>query len=186
MRKQAEEFIKSGGMTRAEIEERNTLAAWVRYMARNPIYFQFVFKMPMNEANLINAAVQIFGNGHRYYEPVLRVNKYRHKPKRAPMLYGVKEIAAYLGKSVTQVYYYSKHDNLPAWHENGKMVAYVGKLKFWMRTRRMVLGKLEKWVRSSEGKKVLAKAYKVAKKSSAEYAKASTINLEVLARPFTR
>ena len=48
------------------------------------------------------------------------------------------------------------------------------------------VGKLEKWVRSSEGKKVLAKAYKVAKKSSAEYAKASTINLEVLARPFTR
>ena len=46
--------------------------------------------------------------------------------------------------------------------------------------------KLEKWVRSEEGKKALAKAFKVAKKSSAEYAKASTINLEVLARPFTR
>lgn len=127
-------------LRKSENVERNTLEAWVRYMTRNPLYFQFVFKMPMNEANLINAAVQIFGNGHKYYEPVLKINKYRHKSKRAPMLRGVKEIAAYMGRSMTQVYYYSKHDNLPAWHENGKMVAYVGKLKYWMRVRRMAHG----------------------------------------------
>jgi hypothetical protein len=127
-------------LRKSENVERNTLEAWVRYMTRNPLYFQFVFKMPMNEANLINAAVQIFGNGHRYYEPVLRVNKYRHKPKRAPMLYGVKEIAAYLGKSVTQVYFYSKHGQLPVWHENGRMVGYIGKLRWWAKKRRIAHG----------------------------------------------
>ena len=129
-------------LRKSENVERNTLEAWVRYMTRNPLYFQFVFKVPLTAENLTEAAIQIFGNKHRIWEPTTRrIHKYRKREwKRAPMLRGVKEIAAYMGRSVTQVYYYSKHDNLPSWHEGGKMVAYVGKLKYWMRVRRMAHG----------------------------------------------
>jgi len=43
-----------------------------------------------------------------------------------------------------------------------------------------------KWVRSAEGKKVLAKALKLAKKASAEYEKKCAVDVEILSRPFTR
>lgn len=123
---------------KSEMVERNTLESWVHYMANNPHYFQFVFRVPLTEKNLTDAAVQIFGRKHRAWKPTCKI--YKYKPKRAPMLRGVKNIADYLRLSVTQVYFYSRHGNLPTWHEDGKMMAYVGKLQYWMRKRRLKYG----------------------------------------------
>lgn len=117
--------------------DRSTLANWVHYMAHNPQYFAYVFRVPLTEANLEAAAVQIFGNSHVLWEPTIRVNKYRHKPQRAPMFHGVKAIAEYLTMSVSQVYFLSAHGSLPTFTEQGRMVAYVGMIKRWARNRRI-------------------------------------------------
>ena len=117
--------------------DRSTLANWVKYMAHNPGYFSYVFRVPFSEEALERAAVQTFGNSHVLWEPTIRVNKYRHKPQRAPMFHGVKAIAEYLTMSVSQVYFLSAHGSLPTFTEQGRMVAYVGMIKRWARNRRI-------------------------------------------------
>ena len=113
--------------------DRSTLANWVKYMAHNPQYFSYVFRVPLTEANLEAAAVQIFGKYHVLWEPTQVVRYY--KPKRAPMLRGICSVCAHLGLGKSQVYFLERHGNLPVWREDGKMVGYVGMLERYARTK---------------------------------------------------
>lgn len=117
--------------------DRSTLSNWVKYMAHNPDYFSYVFRVPLSEEALERAAVQTFGNSHVLWEPTIKVNKYRHKPQKEPIFDGIKAIAGYMGVSVNRVYFYMRHGSFPAWKEGTKTLAYVGKVRRWAENRQV-------------------------------------------------
>lgn len=115
--------------------DRGILANWVRYMVSNPYYFSCVFRVPFTEANLLEAAIEMFGNSHIEWEPTTKISKY--KPKRMPTVAGIKAISEFIGVSIKQTEFLMQHERLPCWEENGKITAYCGYLKRWAQRKKI-------------------------------------------------
>lgn len=74
--------------------DRSTLSNWVKYMAHNPDYFSYVFRVPFSEEALERAAVQTFGNSH---VPIKGLVKHREID-----IFGIKQLSVFLGISMSE------------------------------------------------------------------------------------